>query len=72
MNTSYAADPKFFNDDGTINFERALAAGRRERSETATKAVRCVGQKFGNTLKAARRRFGNVIGVCLTGSLRAS
>ncbi len=72
MNNRYSADPKFFNDDGTINFELALAAGRQARSETAAKALGSVWQKLANTVTAARRRLWQIIGTRLTGTLGTS
>ena len=35
MQTKHSLDPKFFNEDGSLNVESAMAAGRRAHSQDA-------------------------------------
>lgn len=55
----YNIDPKFFNDDGSINTEAAMAAGRKARARAAREGATEV-KAFGTKLaEMARATFSS-------------
>ena len=68
----YEPNPKFFNQDGSINFETACAAGRRERSVSAYKAIRSVWQKITKTASASKQKINTITETRSTDPLKTS
>jgi len=68
----YETDPKFFNQDGSINFDTACAAGRHERSASAHKGIGSLWRKITNVAKAGKQQIDAMDEGQSTGSLKTS
>jgi hypothetical protein len=68
----YKTDPKFFNQDGSINFDTACAAGRFERSKSAHKGIGSIWRKITTVAKAGKQQIGAMGESQSTGSLKTS
>ncbi|MEM7303779.1 MAG: hypothetical protein AAF468_22085 [Pseudomonadota bacterium] len=68
----YKIDPKFFDKDGSINYEKAFAAGRLERSRAAYKTFGYIWNGLSKAARSLGRSSGGVTGPLTTRKLRAS
>ena len=54
MPSEYSLDPKFFNDDGSLDVESAMAAGRRAHSQGAHRSFQVAARIVQNARHAVR------------------